>query len=65
MSWLDKVNSVLAGYATSTNENVSVGTINEVTPEQLKRKRNIQLIVSILIVATIVAVFYFQKPVKK
>jgi hypothetical protein len=64
MSVLDTIHGTLEGFATTTNTNVSVGEINEVTPEQLRRRRNIQLTVSIVLVAVIIGLFYYSKTKK-
>lgn len=65
MSWLDTIHGGLQGYATHTNENLDVGQVNEITPEQLRTRRNMQLIGSIVIIAAIASLFYFSNPTKK
>lgn len=65
MSWLDTIHSSLEGYTTNTSTNLDVGQVNEVTPEQLRRRRNTQLVISILVIATIATLFYFSKPKKQ
>lgn len=65
MSWLDTIHGGLQGYATNTNENLDVGQVNEITPEQLRTRRNMQLIGSIVIIAAIASLFYFSNPKKK
>ena len=64
MSWLDTIHGGLQGYATNTSTNLDVGQVNEVSPEQLRRRRNTQLIVSVVLIATIAALFYFNSPKK-
>lgn len=65
MSWLDTIHAGLQGYAVNTNENLDVGQVNEITPEQLRTRRNMQLVGSIIIIAAIASLFYFSNPQKK
>ena len=62
MSFLDTIHSTLGGYASSTNQTNNVGQINEVTPEDMRKKRNKQLIISVIFVAVVIAaVIYLNK----
>jgi subtilase family serine protease len=62
MSFLDSLNNILGGYASNTSTNVNVGQVNEITPEQLRKRRNAQLIVSLIVVTVVIAsIIYFSK----
>lgn len=56
MKFLTIINDTLGWYGGSTSGNI--GTVNEITPDQLRKKRNIQLIVGIVIISAIVATVY-------
>lgn len=66
MNILDTIHGTLGGYVNSTNQTNSVGQINEVTADDLRKKRNKQLIISVIFVAIVItAVIYFSKKSKK
>lgn len=59
MKFLDTINDTLGWYTDTAHAPGGVGNVNEITPEQMKRKRNNQLIISILILAVIISSIYY------
>lgn len=59
MGFLDSINDTLGWYVGSAHQPGGIGSVNLITPEELKRKRNRQLIISILIIAIIISTIYY------